>query len=86
MARPVLKGGLYALKTNCYTLRPSAPSKKQQVWFIQLMGANVNLGNIASNEVVSLEALRLGLRGDTFFDYLPDELKNQKHKSDSFKS
>jgi phosphosulfolactate synthase len=48
-----------------------APNKPQQVWFIKLLGANVNLGNIAYNEVVSLETLRLGLRGDTFFQFLP---------------
>ena len=48
-----------------------APQKSQQVWFIKLMGANVNLGNIAPNEVIPLECLRLGLRGDTFFDFLP---------------
>ena len=48
-----------------------APQKSQQVWFIKLMGSNVNLGNIAPNEVISLECLRLGLRGDTFFDFLP---------------
>lgn len=47
-----------------------APQKNQQVWFIKLMGSNVNLGNIAHNEVIPLECLRLGLRGDTFFDHL----------------
>jgi len=52
-----------------------APLKSQQAWFIKLLGANVNLGNIAPNEVVSLETLRLGLRGDTFFQFLPDNLK-----------
>jgi phosphosulfolactate synthase len=55
-----------------------APNKSQQVWFIKLLGANVNLGNIASNEVISLETLRLGLRGDTFFEYLPEALKEKK--------
>lgn len=52
-----------------------APQKPQQVWFIKLLGANVNLGNIGPNEVIPLETLRLGLRGDTFFDFLPDETK-----------
>ena len=52
-----------------------APLKSQQAWFIKLLGANVNLGNIATNEVISLETLRLGLRGDTFFQFLPKELK-----------
>ena len=48
-----------------------SPQKTQQVWFIKLMGSNVNLGNIAFNEVIPLECLRLGLRGDTFFDHIP---------------
>jgi phosphosulfolactate synthase len=48
-----------------------APIKNQQAWFINLLGANVNLGNIAPNEVIALETLRIGLRGDTFFNYLP---------------
>ena len=47
-----------------------APQKSQQVWFIKLVGANVNLGNIATNEVIPLETLRLGLRGDTFNHFL----------------
>jgi phosphosulfolactate synthase len=45
-----------------------APQKEQQVWFIKLIGTNVNLGNIAPAEVIPLETIRLGLRGDTF-DY-----------------
>lgn len=52
-----------------------APLKNQQVYFIKLLGANVNLGNIAPYEVISLETLRLGLRGDTFFEFLPKNLK-----------
>jgi phosphosulfolactate synthase len=52
-----------------------APMKSQQAWFIKNFGANVNLGNIAPNEIISLETLRVGLRGDTFFQFLPDELK-----------
>ena len=52
-----------------------APQKSQQVWFIKHFGANVNLGNIAPTEVIPLETLRLGLRGDTFMHFLPDELK-----------
>ena len=48
-----------------------APQKSQQVWFIKLLGANVNLGNIAPNEIIPLETIRLGLRGDTFNHFLP---------------
>ena len=55
-----------------------APDKKQQVWFIKLLGPNVNLGNISPHEVIPLETLRLGLRGDTFFDHLPDHLQDKK--------
>ncbi len=51
-----------------------APKKAQQVWFIKQFGANVNLGNISFNEVIPLECLRLGLRGDTFFDTLPADI------------
>jgi len=47
-----------------------APQKSQQVWFVKLVGANVNVGNIAPNEVISLETIRLGLRGDTFDQFL----------------
>jgi len=47
-----------------------APQKSQQVWFIKLIGANVNLGNIAPTEVIPLETIRLGLRGDTFSHFL----------------
>lgn len=47
-----------------------APQKAQQVYFIKLMGTNVNLGNIAPNEVIPLETIRLGLRGDTFSHFL----------------
>ncbi len=52
-----------------------APQKAQQVWFIKLLGANVNLGNIAPEEIVPLETIRLGLRGDTFLHFLGLERK-----------
>jgi phosphosulfolactate synthase len=52
-----------------------APMKSQQAWFIKHFGANVNLGNIAPTEIIPLESLRLGLRGDTFFQFLPDSYK-----------
>ncbi|MEI6507093.1 MAG: phosphosulfolactate synthase [Bacteroidota bacterium] len=47
-----------------------APQKAQQTYFIKLVGANVNLGNIATNDVIPLETLRVGLRSDTFGFYL----------------
>lgn len=54
-----------------------APQKSQQTWFIKLLGSNVNLGNIAPTDVISLETLRLGLRGDTFFHFLPANMKKE---------
>jgi phosphosulfolactate synthase len=47
-----------------------APQKAQQVWFIKLIGANVNIGNIAPADVIPLETLRLGIRSDTFDHFL----------------
>lgn len=51
-----------------------APQKMQQTWFIQLLGTNVNLGNIAPADLIPLETLRLGLRSDTFTTFLPDHI------------
>jgi phosphosulfolactate synthase len=59
-----------------------APQKSQQVWFVKLLGANVNLGNIAPSELIPLETIRLGLRGDTFNHFLNAKTK-QKWKIDS---
>ncbi len=50
-----------------------APQKAQQLYFLELIGCNVNLGNIAPTEVIPLEAMRIGLRGDTFNLYLDKE-------------
>jgi phosphosulfolactate synthase len=50
-----------------------APQKAQQVYFLELIGCNVNLGNIAPNEIIPLEAMRIGLRGDSFFFYIPKQ-------------
>ncbi len=47
-----------------------APQKAQQLYFLELCGCNVNLGNIAPSEVIPLETMRIGLRGDTFMLYL----------------
>ncbi len=48
-----------------------APRKEQQVWFLRRFGPEVNLGNIAPGDVLSLETLRLGLRSDTAQDFAP---------------
>jgi len=50
-----------------------APQKAQQLYFIELLGCNVNLGNIAPYEVIPLETMRIGLRGDTFDLFLTKE-------------
>ena len=50
-----------------------APQKAQQLYFLQLVGCNANLGNIAPSEIIPLEAMRIGLRGDTFDLYLDKE-------------
>ncbi|MGD9529550.1 phosphosulfolactate synthase [Pseudonocardia sp.] len=47
-----------------------APRKDQQAWFIRRLGSAASLGNIAAEEVIALETLRLGLRSDTL-DLLP---------------
>ncbi len=47
-----------------------APTKSSQTWFIKHFGPSVNLGNIPPEEVISLETLRLGLRGDTLKEVL----------------
>ena len=55
-----------------------APLKNQQIFFIKHFGANVNLGNINHQEIIALETLRTGLRGDTFFDFLPESFQHLK--------
>jgi phosphosulfolactate synthase len=47
-----------------------APTKASQAWFIKQFGSAVNLGNIPPDEVIPLETLRLGLRGDTLKEVL----------------
>jgi len=46
-----------------------APVKKQQTWFVKQFGPDVNLGNIPPEDVISVETLRLGLRGDTLLHF-----------------
>jgi len=47
-----------------------APTKASQAWFVKQLGPSVNLGNIPPDEVIALETLRLGLRGDTLKEVL----------------
>jgi phosphosulfolactate synthase len=55
-----------------------APLKAQQLYFIELVGANANLGNISPQEIMALEAMRLGLRGDTFDLFLDKNKKTSR--------
>jgi phosphosulfolactate synthase len=50
-----------------------APTKSSQAWFVKHFGPEVNLGNIPPDEVIALETLRLGLRGDTLREVLLGE-------------
>jgi phosphosulfolactate synthase len=47
-----------------------APTKASQAWFVKTLGPDVNLGNIPPDEVIPLETLRRGLRGDTLKEVL----------------
>ena len=47
-----------------------APTKSAQAWFVKELGPEVNLGNIPPGEVIPLETLRRGLRGDTLKEVL----------------
>lgn len=62
-----------------------APAGKQQAWFIKQLGSNVNLGNIATHDVIPLECLRLGLRGDTFFEFLPSSFDEFRPDSEKYR-
>ncbi len=64
-------------KINVDDIIWETPQKSQQVYFINLFGANVNVGNISVDDVIPLETLRIGLRGDTFFNYLPEDTKDK---------
>lgn len=46
-----------------------APKKSQQAWFVKQFGSDVNLGNISYKDLIALETLRLGLRGDTLLHF-----------------
>lgn len=65
-------------KMNVNDILWEAPLKNQQVWFIQQYGANVNLGNISPEDLISLECLRQGLRGDTFSHFIPEAAMHSK--------
>ena len=59
-----------AHEVNVDDLIFEAPTKSSQAWFVKTFGPEVNLGNIPPDEVIPLETLRLGLRGDTLKEVL----------------
>lgn len=52
-----------------------APNKSQQVWFLENLGREVNFGNLPMTDILNVECLRLGLRGDTLnlYHQMPSE-------------
>jgi phosphosulfolactate synthase len=76
---------LINIKVDASNVLWEAPAGKQQVWFIKQLGSNVNLGNIATHDVIPLECLRLGLRGDTFFEFLPSSFDEFKPDTEKYK-
>jgi phosphosulfolactate synthase len=67
--------GEIALEIGPVNVIFEAPSKAAQAWFIKQFGPSVNLGNIPPEEVIPLETLRLGLRGDTLKEVLLGKTK-----------
>ena len=61
-------------EVNIEDLIFEAPHKDQQIWFIENFGSDINLGNINPNDVLSLESLRTGIRGDTTFLFHKNEM------------
>jgi phosphosulfolactate synthase len=62
--------GEIAMEVGPFNVIFEAPSKAAQTWFIKQFGPSVNLGNIPPDEVIPLETLRRGLRGDTLKEVL----------------
>jgi phosphosulfolactate synthase len=62
--------GEIALEVGPFNVIFEAPTKAAQAWFVKQFGPSVNLGNIPPDEVIPLQTLRLGLRGDTLKEVL----------------
>jgi phosphosulfolactate synthase len=60
-----------------------APLKSQQVWLVRKFGSEVNLGNIATPDVIGLETLRLGLRADTMAEFHSVDEWNERRSADA---
>jgi phosphosulfolactate synthase len=68
----ILNGG-----ADCRRLVFEAPTKELQTFFVTRVGTNVNLANVAPQDVIGLETLRLGLRSDTLLHF---ELERQHQR------
>lgn len=62
---------------DCSRLVFEAPTKELQTFFVTRVGSDVNLGNVAPDDVIGLETLRLGLRSDTLLHF---ELERQQER------
>lgn len=51
-----------------------APKRAQQIWLLQQLGPEANIGNVATTDVLSLASLRHGLRADTLRDHAPHRI------------
>jgi len=51
-----------------------APKRNQQIWLLQQLGPDANIGNVATSDVLSLASLRYGLRADTLRDHAPNRI------------
>lgn len=58
-----------------------APTKELQVELIKKIGPQVNLGNIAAADLIGVETLRRGLRGDTLLQLTPAEFPKPRNVS-----
>lgn len=70
--REDLLDALFASGVDVDRILFEAPTKDLQAHFVKLVGPNVNLGNVAPNDVIGLETLRLGLRSDTLMCFEPE--------------
>lgn len=62
---------ILAAKVDHEKLLFEAPSTELQTYFVQRVGPDANLGNIAVNDVVPLETIRQGLRSETLLNFEP---------------
>ncbi len=68
--REALVDGILAGVSDPARLMWEAPITSQQQYWLRRVGINANLGNVQTNDVLTLESTRMGLRGDTLRDYV----------------